>query len=57
MREKQDAQAPAHLAALRDIEVDLTAYVTQARVPPLRGPAGATQAQIDSSRKSSEKAT
>jgi hypothetical protein len=52
MREKQDAQARAHLAALRGMEVDLTAYLTQARadrVIELRGAAGGTHVHLAAS--------
>jgi Type II secretion system (T2SS), protein E, N-terminal domain len=44
LRQRQNAQQREHLAALRDLGVDLTAYLTQARadrVIELRGGAGA----------------
>jgi hypothetical protein len=52
MREKQDAQARAHLSALRSLEVDLTAYLTQARadrVIELRGAASGTHVHLEAS--------
>lgn len=50
---RQDEGRRAHLAALRELGVDLTAYLTQARadrVIELRGSNGATHVQIDPTR-------
>jgi hypothetical protein len=50
LREKHDAQARAHLAALRELGVDLTAYLTQARadrVIELRGAGNGTHVHLD----------
>ena len=52
VRDKQDAQARAHLTALRELQVDLTAYLTQARadrVIELRGPAAGTHVHLEAS--------
>jgi hypothetical protein len=50
---RRDSQQRDHLAALRDLGVDLTAYLTQARadrVIELRGPKGATHVHLDPAR-------
>ena len=57
LHEKQDGQARAHLTALRDLGVDLTAYLTQARadrVIEFRGSTGGTHVHLDSSTNASE---
>jgi uncharacterized membrane protein YqiK len=48
---QRDAQQREHLAALKDMGVDLTAFLTQARadrVIELRGPKGTTHVHLDS---------
>ena len=53
IQSQRDTQQRAHLAALRDLDVDLTAYLTQARadrVIELRGPKGATHVHLDPAR-------
>lgn len=50
MREKEDAQRRAHLAALREMGVDLTAFLTQARadrVIELRGSSNGAHVHLD----------
>jgi hypothetical protein len=52
MRQKQDAQVREHLAGLREMGVDLTAYLTQARadrVIELRGTSAGTHVHLDPS--------
>jgi hypothetical protein len=53
-RKRQDAHEREHLAELRRLDVDLTAYLTQSRadqVIELRGPqTGPTHIHLDSSR-------
>jgi hypothetical protein len=52
LRQKQDGQQREHLAALRELGVDLTAYLTQARadrVIELRGNAQATHVHLEPS--------
>jgi hypothetical protein len=50
MREKDDAQRRSHLSALRDLGVDLTAYLTQSRadrVIELRGASNGAHVHLD----------
>jgi hypothetical protein len=50
VREKQDAQKRAHLATLRELGVDLTAFLTQSRadrVIELRGSSNGTHVHLD----------
>jgi type II secretion system (T2SS) protein E len=58
MREKEDAQRRAHLASLRELGVDLTAYLTQARadrVIELRGSSNGTHVHLDALASEEEK--
>ncbi len=51
LRERQDAQVRAHLSALRELGVDLTAYLTQARadrVIEIRGSGRGTHLHLNS---------
>lgn len=53
IRNESDAQERGHLAALRGLEVDLTAFLTQSRadrVIELRGPQGATHVHLEANR-------
>jgi hypothetical protein len=55
LQSQRDAQQREHLAALRDMGVDLTAFLTQSRadsVIELRGPQGATHLHLDPTRES-----
>jgi hypothetical protein len=53
LHNQRDAQQREHLASLRDLGVDLTAFLTQSRadrVIELRGPKGTTHVHLDPSR-------
>ena len=53
LRHKQDSQQREHLAVLRDMGVDLTAYLTQARadkVIELRGATAGTHVHLEQGR-------